>query len=438
MGVFIAVLALLILVVPPISQVLLGHAVSILPYDPVIGDCPPALYNAAGNCAYPPSGTHVLGTDNLNRDMFSRVLAALPLDLFIGFSVTGFALLVGGGLGLVAGFWDTPRTLGGFVSAVIMRVTDIFLAFPSLVLALAIAASLGRGTGPSILAILFTWWPYYVRLVRGEVLAVKHQPYVVAARAAGVSNLRILFRHVLRNVIEPVVVYYTLDVGTVIVTFSTISFIGIGVTDSILRIQNLSIDYVVGAGTFHAVRNVSLDMSPGRVLGIVGETGCGKSTLAHAIPRLLPEPPAKIVSGSIVLQGIDLLQVPKWKLPMVRGTGIGMIFQEPINSLNPSYRIYDQLAEAVRIRRLRELGLTRRGSIDLEPFDYARSKTPKTLDVLTHAVVPTTRRGGKWRRARVDDEEIRAAVLEYLKLVRINDPETILQLYPHELDRKST
>ena len=204
-------------------------------------------------------------------------------------------------------------------------------------------------------------------------------------------------------------------------------------TDSILRIQNLTIDYVVGAGTFHAVRNVSLDMSPGRVLGIVGETGCGKSTLAHAIPRLLSEPPAKIVSGSIVLQGIDLLQIPKWKLPMVRGTGIGMIFQEPINSLNPSYRIYDQLAEAVRIRRLRELGLTRRGSIDLEPFDYARSKTPKTLDVLTHAVVPTTRLGGKWRRARVDDEEIRAAVLEYLKLVRINDPETILQLYPHEL-----
>ena len=173
----------------------------------------------------------------------NAVLAALPLDLFIGFTVTGFALLVGGSLGLVAGFWDAPRTLGGFVSAVIMRVTDIFLAFPSLVLALAIAASLGRGTGPSILAILFTWWPYYVRLVRGEVLAVKHQPYVVAARAAGVSNLRILFRHVLRNVIEPVVVYYTLDVGTVIVTFSTISFIGIGVPLNVPEWGNMVLGY---------------------------------------------------------------------------------------------------------------------------------------------------------------------------------------------------
>jgi peptide/nickel transport system permease protein len=80
-----------------------------------------------------------------------------------------------------------------------------------------------------MLAVLLTWWPYYVRLTRGEVLAVKHRPYVVAARAAGVSEVRILFRHVLRNLIEPLLVYYTLDIGTVIITFSTISFVGIGV-----------------------------------------------------------------------------------------------------------------------------------------------------------------------------------------------------------------
>src|SRR5881296_578478 len=172
---------------------------------------------------------HLMGSDTSGRDLFSRLLVALPLDLAIGFAIAGFALLLGGGLGLVAGFWDKPRTLGGVISAVILRVTDVFLAFPSLVLALAIAASLGRGTGPSILAVLLTWWPYYVRLTRGEVLAVKHRPYVVAARAAGVSEVRILFRHVLRNLIEPLLVYYTLDIGTVIITFSTISFVGIGV-----------------------------------------------------------------------------------------------------------------------------------------------------------------------------------------------------------------
>jgi peptide/nickel transport system permease protein len=165
--------------------------------------------------------------------MLSRVLAALPLDLAIGLSVAGFALLVGTGLGLVAGFWDRPRTFGGAVSLFIMRVTDMFLAFPSLVLALAIAASLGRGTGSAILAIMITWWPFYVRLVRGEVLAVKHLPYVTAARAAGVSGVQILFRHVFRNILEPLIVYYTMDVGTVIVTFSTISFIGIGVPPTV-------------------------------------------------------------------------------------------------------------------------------------------------------------------------------------------------------------
>lgn len=227
--VFIMLLAFLVAVLPPLTTLLLGHPLTIVPHDPN------QLLPCANptECAQPPSAQNWFGTDNVGRDMFSRVLAALPLDLAIGFSVAGFALLVGTGLGLVAGYWDTPGTLGGAVSLVIMRVTDIFLAFPSLVLALAIAASLGRGTGPAILAIMITWWPFYVRLVRGEVLAVKHLPYVTAARAAGVSEFQILIRHVLRNIIDPLIVYYTLDVGTVIVTFSTISFIGIGVPPTV-------------------------------------------------------------------------------------------------------------------------------------------------------------------------------------------------------------
>ena len=224
----ISVTAILLVVVPPITQTVLGHPVRLTPYDPnELLPCP-----VIGNetvCAQPPSAQHFFGTDRAGRDVFSRVLAALPLDLAIGFSVAGISLILGGGLGLVAGFWDKPRTIGGFVSAAILRITDIFLAFPSLVLALAIAATLGRGTGPSVLAILLTWWPYYVRLARGEVLAVKHQPYVIAARAAGVSEPKILSRHVFRNILEPLVVYFTMDVGTVLVVFSTISFIGIGV-----------------------------------------------------------------------------------------------------------------------------------------------------------------------------------------------------------------
>ncbi len=217
--VIISMTALVVAIVPAMTQLVIGHPVLVTPYDP---------NGLSTDYGQAPSGSHLLGTDNLGRDMFSRVLAALPLDLAIGFGITAFALLVGGGLGLVAGYWDRPRTFGGVVSVSILRIADIFLAFPPLVLALAIAASLGRGTGPAILAVLVTWWPYYVRLTRGEVLAIKHQPFVVAARAAGVSEVRILFRHVIRNLIEPLLVYYTMDIGTVLVTFSTISFVGIG------------------------------------------------------------------------------------------------------------------------------------------------------------------------------------------------------------------
>ncbi|MFZ0700178.1 MAG: ABC transporter permease [Thermoplasmata archaeon] len=175
----------------------------------------------------PPSWQHLFGTDGLSFDVYSNVMLALPLDLGIGFAVAGSALLLGGTLGLLAGFYDTPGTLSGAASLSVMRLTDIFLSFPSLILALALTRALGLGVGPTLLAISITWWPYYVRLVRGEVLAVKHLPYVMASRAAGVREGRIILRHVLRNVLEPVMVYFTLDIGTVLVVYSTIGFIGV-------------------------------------------------------------------------------------------------------------------------------------------------------------------------------------------------------------------
>lgn len=175
-----------------------------------------------------PSWRHPFGTDGLGIDIYAETLYALPLDLALAFVIAGVAMIGGGALGLVAGFWDRPGSIGAACSLVILRITDIFLAFPSLILALAIAVSLGRGVWQLIVAILLTWWPFYVRLVRGETLAVKHLPYVTAARAAGVTNGRIVLRHVLRNVLEPVVVYFTLDVGTVLVTLSTIGFVGLG------------------------------------------------------------------------------------------------------------------------------------------------------------------------------------------------------------------
>jgi peptide/nickel transport system ATP-binding protein len=204
-------------------------------------------------------------------------------------------------------------------------------------------------------------------------------------------------------------------------------------TEPVVSIQNLSIDYVVGAGRFRAVSGVSLDVPTGHVVGVVGETGCGKSTLAQAIPRLLPEPPATIGEGRVMFQGIDLVKVPLWKMPRLRGTGINMIFQEPLNSLNPAYRIYDQMAEAIHIRRVREDG---RGVLDpreVPPFDYSRRPTTDLGEALSRPVVPGGAAARVARKAVERHPELRDEVLEYLRLVRINDPDTILDLYPHEL-----
>ena len=202
--------------------------------------------------------------------------------------------------------------------------------------------------------------------------------------------------------------------------------------DAVLSVEHLSVDYEVGAGTFHAVRDVTFEMAAGRVVGIVGETGCGKSTLAHALPRLLPEPPAKIRTGKVLFQGTDLLALPKWKMPLVRGTSIGMIFQEPINSLNPAYRVFDQLAEAVRIRKLRESSNAPSARRPAEPFDYSRRRPTKSSAALGRTVKPSPPEGIRSSVER-SSESLRREVLEYLRLVRINDPETILDLFPHEL-----
>ena len=199
--------------------------------------------------------------------------------------------------------------------------------------------------------------------------------------------------------------------------------------EPVLDVQGLSIDYEVGAGTFHALTDVSMQLSPGRVVGVVGETGSGKSTLAHAIPRLLAEPPARIRSGRILFRGVNVLELSKWKLPLLRGTGIGMIFQEPINSLNPAYRIFDQVAEAVTVRKMRESGEAPTLFPVTEPHDYSRGAPVKSGDALLHAVLPSLPK----RLQSARRQGLMQDVLDYLKLVRINDPETILDLYPHEL-----
>lgn len=170
----------------------------------------------------PPSTSHLFGTDQLGRDIFSRVVYGSRISLQAGFTIVGIAMVVGILLGSIAGYF------GGWIDEAITRVTDIFLSLPSLILALVVAAALGPSLTNTVIALSAVWWPWYTRLVRGQILSIKENPYVEAARAGGATNLRIIFSHVLPNCISPIVVLATLDLGFAILTSSGLSFIGLG------------------------------------------------------------------------------------------------------------------------------------------------------------------------------------------------------------------
>jgi peptide/nickel transport system permease protein len=173
----------------------------------------------------PPSGAHLFGTDQLGRDLFTRVLYGARISPVIAFFVLLISCVVGIPLGIAAGYF------GGIIDDVLMRITDVFLAFPALLLALAFAAVLTPSIGNTTLAIALTWWPWYTRLVRGQAASVAGRQYVEAARALGVPHHRILLRHILPNSITPLIVQVSLDVSAVILTASALSFLGLGAQD---------------------------------------------------------------------------------------------------------------------------------------------------------------------------------------------------------------
>jgi peptide/nickel transport system permease protein len=170
----------------------------------------------------PPSATHLFGTDHLGMDVYSRVVYGARTTMFIVLVVLGIAVSIGTVVGAIAGY------VGGLVDEVLMRVTDVMLAFPFLVLAIAINAALGRGLWQTMLAVGLAWWPSYARLVRGQILSVKNNEYVLAARALGAREGRALVRHVVPNAFDPVLVRITLDVGFVALTTAGLSFLGLG------------------------------------------------------------------------------------------------------------------------------------------------------------------------------------------------------------------
>ncbi len=207
----------------------------------------------------PNAPIHYWGTDDTGGDIFSRILWAAQLDLRISISVVAVAVIVGVLIGAIAGYF------GGILDELVMRVTDIFFAFPGLVLAMAIVMAVGQRNMDSIaIALIVTWWPTYARLVRGQVLSEREKLYVEAARSVGARDSRIILFHIIPNTIQPLIVQATMDTGAVLLTAAGLAFIGFGPPAGVAEWG-----YMISIGQLYFTSNVWPVFFPGMAILLV-------------------------------------------------------------------------------------------------------------------------------------------------------------------------
>ena len=215
-GALIFVLFLLITILAPV----------LAPHDPALQDLKRRLAPPVGLGMEGASWEHPLGNDNLGRDILSRLLVGSRVSFVVGVTTILLSASVGSLIGAVSGFYRGP------LDNIVMRFVDIWMAFPGLLLAIAFGAALGPGLVNLILALSLTNWVVYCRVVRAEVLSIRERDYVMAAQIVGASDLRIILRHVLPNIMAPILVISTLRMGTVIISEASLNFLGIGVQSS--------------------------------------------------------------------------------------------------------------------------------------------------------------------------------------------------------------
>jgi len=209
-----------------------GPAIALLPHDPF-------KYNLVIGL-HAPNSTYLFGTNTNGEDILSRMLYAMPRDAFISMAVVFSAILLGGIIGIVAGY------RGKYTDEVIMRVTDAFLSLPALILVLALSVLFNETLDGVILALVIVWWPIYARFFRAQTLRIKNMDYVQASKLNNVSAFRLFFSYLFVNSLDPIIAYAALDFGNVILTYSTLAFLGIGLEPPIPELGSMAAN---GVGT---------------------------------------------------------------------------------------------------------------------------------------------------------------------------------------------
>lgn len=420
-GLFVLVAILVLVVLTPILP---------LP-DPDVTDQP--------NRLLPPlSDGHLLGTDHLGRDILSRLLWGTQVSLLVGITATGLAAVVGSLIGLVAGYAK------GRTDTILMRLIDMLMAFPYILLALAIVAVLGPGLINALYAIALVNIPFFARNIRGVTVSIRHREFVDAARLSGKGHAAVLFTEVLPNVLPVIVITMSTTVGWMILETAGLSFLGLGAqpptsdlgsmlgqaraqlftaphasiipgvmifilvmainlmgdgirdvldprlrsgalgrpmavtridrrsTPSptkadapILAVEGLTVGFEDAGKTKSAVRDIGFSLNKGECLGLIGESGSGKSVTALSLMGLVASPPGVITGGAVYLEGRDVLALDEGEIVGLRGARVAYVFQDPLTTLHPLHRVGEQIAEAILVHRSIGKGAARERAIEL-------------------------------------------------------------------------
>lgn len=396
--------------------VVLAIAAPLLP----LGD--PDATDLANRLLAPSAEEHILGTDSLGRDILSRLVWGTRVSLAVGISATLIAAFFGSLIGLVAGY------AAGRTDTLLMRGIDMIMAFPYILLALAIVAVLGPGLLNALYAIAVVNIPFFARNIRGIALGLSRREFVDAARLSGKSNVQILFGEVLPNVLPVIIITMSTTIGWMILETAGLSFLGLGAQppqadlgsmlgqgrkvlftsphvsiipglmifalvmsinllgdgirdvldprlksgsltrpvartaiersfvpdavalreDAILDVQGLRTEFRIGSEIYKAVGGVDLSIGKGECLGVVGESGSGKSVSAMSVMGLVPTPPGRITGGVALLGGEDLFSASNERIRQLRGAAVSYVFQDPLSTLHPLFRVGEQLVEAIQ------------------------------------------------------------------------------------------